>query len=182
LEQFEAEDKEVWKLHFPEYYRERLGPEFFAEVYSSGKTGEAYGREFLRARGLLECHTAREIVAGLSAFDTMMLVDKEPGLLNKISTEKLARKIYALMKAFGQVECEKDWLKPSGKEAGSWKSKVNWDAASRIDPNLKPEDSALRIQSVEEEVKRGMVQDADLLKAQAKLKERGGDTWKPGKF
>jgi hypothetical protein len=35
---------------------------------------------------------------------------------------------------------------------------------------------------VEEEVKRGMVQDADLLKAQAKLKERGGDTWKPGKF
>ena len=130
----------------------------------------------------MECHTAREIVAGLAAFDTMMLVDKEPGLLNKVSTEKLARKIYGLMKAYGQVESEKDWLKPAGKDASSWKSKVNWDAAARIDPNLKPEDTSMRIPSVEEEIKRGMVVEADLLKAHSKLKERGGTDWTPVKF
>jgi hypothetical protein len=179
LENFQDVDKEFWNRHFPENYRQRMCAEGLAEVYSQGKTGEQYGRDFLRERSLLECHAAREIIAGLSAIDTQLMVDRTPGLLNRVATEKLCRKIFGLIRAFENCRVQSDWSRPKGKESGSWKSKVDWDSARRIDPFLRIQDTTIRVPAVEEEIRKGMTQEADVLRARKNLADAGGGSWEP---
>ena len=92
VEQWREVDQEDWNRQFPEFYRERIAAESLAEVYSSGMTGEQWGRQFLREHGLEDCYAARDIVSGLAAVDTMIMVDKEQGILNKVGVEKLCRR------------------------------------------------------------------------------------------
>ena len=180
LNQYEDIDQEFWCRQFPENYRERMAAEGFAEIYSHGMSGEQYGRQFLRERELLDCHAAREIVAGLAAFDSMMMIDQAQGLLNKVSTEKLARKIFGLIRAYENCRTVADWSRPKGKEGGAWKSKVDWDQARRIDPFLRVAETTIRVPCVEDEIRRGMTQDATILQAKQKLLDAGGGKWDPG--
>ena len=75
-------------------------------------------------------------MAALAAIDSIMITDREPAALNKVSVEKLSRKAYALVKAFENVRCEADWKRPRG-DAKNWKSKIDWGAAKKLDPALK---------------------------------------------
>ena len=134
-------------------------------------SGEQYRRNFLRDRELLECQPAREIIAGLAALDTMLMVDEEEGLLNKVATERLCRKVFGLIQAYDKITCMADWSRPRGKDGDKWKSKVNWDAARRIDPFFKQSESSIRIPALEEEVRRGMDQDATYLRVAQRLEE-----------
>ena len=178
VEQYKVLDPAVWNQHFPDHFRERIAPEFLAEVYSSGMTGEQYGRGFLRDRDLLECQPAREIIAGLAAIDTMMMVDEEEGLLNKVSTEKLARKVLALMRAYEPCVSLACWSRPKGKEGDKWKSKVDWAAARRIDPFFKQSETLIRIPGLEDELKRSMDQEATFLRVAQRLEDAA--TGRPG--
>jgi hypothetical protein len=174
LEAYAEVDLEAWHHHFPEGFRTRISGEVLAEIYSTGFTGEQYGRNFLRDRELLECHQAREIIAVLSALDAMMLVDKQEGMLNLVSTERLCRKAHGLMKAYDKVKCLADWQKP--KAAGqNWKPKTCWEEARRIDPALRMMDTSVSIPKAEEEIRKAMERDASILKAKSKLEERGGN-------
>ena len=56
------------------------------------------------------------MVAALSALDSILMVDQEEGYLNKVSTERLARKAMALEKAYERVTQRSDWQRPKGKE------------------------------------------------------------------
>ena len=73
---------------------------------------------------------------------------------------------YALVRAYRNVHCRDDWSRP--KDAKSWKSKVDWEAARTLDPQLSDE-STIRVMSAEEEVKKAMGQDAQLVKARTDL-------------
>ena len=171
VERFRAVDPNHWAQHFPENYRERIAPEFLAEVYASGMTGEQYGRSFLRNRELLECQPAREIIAGLAALDTMLLADRDEDMLNKVATEKLARKVLGLMRAYEKVNCVADWPRPRGRDGEKWRSKVDWEAARRIDPFIRSLDTAIRIPGLEEELRRSMDQEAAYLRVAQRLED-----------
>ncbi|CAK0869509.1 unnamed protein product, partial [Prorocentrum cordatum] len=166
LEDFKEYPASEWATRMPEGYRERIAPDVLSEVYSTGKTAEAWARDYIRDRGLADCNTAREMIATFAAVDTMLMTDRQKGLLNQVSFERLVRKGYALVRAYRNVHCRDDWSRP--KDAKSWKSKVDWEAARRLDPQLADE-STIRVMSAEEEVKKAMGRDAQLIKARTDL-------------
>ena len=119
----------------------------------------------MRDRELLENNSAREMIAVFSAVDTMLMTDREIGLLNKVSFERLVRKGYALVRAFSSVQSRNDWSRPKDFK-GTWKSKVDWESARRLDPQLS-DDGALKVMAAEEEMRKAMSRDASLQKARA---------------
>ena len=125
----------------------------------------------------MECHPARELVAALSALDAMIMTDRERGLLNRVSVERLARKAYALTRAFRLCHVESDWRRPKGKEGNPWRTKIDWESARRIDPFL-AEDAGVNIPSIDEEVRKEMDREASIPKARAKLDECSGSSGK----
>ena len=125
----------------------------------------------VRERGLTDYPPAKELVATMAAIDALILVDRSPGILNRVSTEKLARKGYALYTAIKPVVKEIDWKRPSGASGQKWKSKVAWGDAKGIDPAL-VEDDSMVIRELEDEMRKEIERDATLLKAKIKLEER----------
>ena len=67
-------------------------------------------------------------------------------------------------------QCEDDWSRP--KDSKNWKSKVDWEAARRLDPLLADENT-IRVMSADEEMKKAMGRDAQLAKARADLDGAG---------
>ena len=101
-------DPEVWGVHFPPGYRERLAPAFLADVYSQGPPAQEWARAWLRERELLECVEARELIAIGQALDSM-LAEKLPDLINSVGTERLCRKALGLMAVYRLVKKKADW-------------------------------------------------------------------------
>ena len=155
---------------FPIGFRTRTGPTFLADVYASGKTGKVWAKEWLRERGLLENASARELIPTMSAIDSLMLEDELPDFRNHVGTEKLCKRALGLVTAFGAVRKESDWRRPGS--AKQWVSKVDWLAAKRVDPSILDTDWNFRNRELEEEVRREMDREAQLLKARNKLEER----------
>ena len=96
----------------------------------------------------------------------MLMTDRQKGLLNQVSFERLVRKGYALVRAYRNVNSKDDWSRP--KDSKAWKSKVDWEAARRLDPQL-AEEGTLRVFAAEEEVRKAMGRDAQLVKARTDL-------------
>eukprot|EP00959_Pyramimonas_sp_CCMP1952_P164690 3442494-Pyramimonas_sp.AAC.1 len=65
------------------------------------------------------------------------MTDRQKGFLNLVSFERLVRRGYAIVRAYRNVNCRGDWSRP--KDAKGWKSKVDWEAARRLDPQLADE-------------------------------------------
>ncbi|CAK0828932.1 unnamed protein product [Prorocentrum cordatum] len=166
LDEYKEIEPEEWNSRMPEGYRQRISAEVLSEIYSSGKTAEAWARGFIRDRGLSDCNTAREMIAAFAAVDTMLMTDRQRGLLNLVSFERLVRKGYAIVRAYRNVNSRDDWSRP--KDAKNWKSKVDWEAARRLDPQLADE-STIRAMSAQEEMKKAMGRDAQLMKARPDL-------------
>jgi hypothetical protein len=180
VEQWKEVDKEEWNRHFPEFYRERVAAESLAEIYSHGMTAEQWARQFVREHKLDDCLAAKDIISLLHSIDTMIMVDKDEGFLNKVGTEWLVRKAMGLIRAFENCWSVSDWSRPKGKEGNSWKSKVDWEAARRMDPQLYKPGQTISVPAVDDEIRRGMSMDAEILKARQKLLEAGGGKWEPG--
>ena len=70
------------------------------------------------------------------------------------------------VEAWRRVHQESDWSRPAGSK--SWKSKVDYEAARRIDPSLL-EETPFNIRPLQEEVRKELERDASLLKARQKL-------------
>jgi hypothetical protein len=159
-----------WPL--PPGYQQRLAPAFFAEVYRSGQTGEKYAQDFRRSHGLEDCLVSQEIDSILSNFDRMLLVDNEPGFINRVSTEYAARRAFGLIQAFKRCRKRDDWAKPKNAPA-SWKTKVDWDELDRLDPRAS-EALPASFRAVENEMRTELERDALLIKAKAKMREAMG--------
>ena len=70
-----------------------------------------------------------------------------------------------------KVSTKNDWLRPSGAAAKGWKSKVEWDEARRIDPQLARDEDTFRNRELEQETRTEIEREALLLKARNKLNE-----------
>ena len=90
---------------------------------------------------------------------------------------RLVRKGYALVRAYRSVTCKADWMKPrEGAATKAWKSKVDWEAARRLDPQL-VDQGPVTVQAAEEEVKKVLEREAAILKAKNKFaSQAGGDS------
>ena len=143
------------------------------EIYSGGTNAEKWGRAFIAQRGAQRIHALRELLPILMAVDTMLLVDRDPGVINRVALEKLCRKAMGIVEAWRKVEQESDGNRPpnAGKQ---WKSKVNYEEARRIDPSMLDE-SLFRIRDLEDEVRKETEREAGLLKAKIKLEKHKGD-------
>ena len=141
----------------------------WAEIYATGHTGKAYAKEFVKNRGLAESSDARELIAVLSAIDSMLLQDQAPDTINSVALERLAKKGFGIISAFRDVERKEDWKKPGSAPKG-WKSKVNEELWRRIDPaRAGADETSIVNRKLEEEIRGEMDRDAALLKAFSKL-------------
>ena len=175
LEDFREEDPEEWAKAFPVGYRRRCAPQFLGEVYAQGKTAKAWAKEWIKARGLDDYGDARELIAVMGAVDSMIIVDRQPEAINSVTLERLAKKGYGIQQGCRKVTCVSDWKKP--KDAGkTWKSKVDFTIWLRTDPSrLQDDELSFVNRELEDEIRTEMDRDAALLKARAKLEERGGE-------
>ena len=101
--------------------------------------------------------------------DVLMIDEPIPEFVNAISVEKMCKKAYGIMTAYGEVRAVSDWKRPAGNS--KWTSKVNWDKAKFINPDLVQEE-VLHIPGVEDEVRGVMDREAQMMKIQTKLQER----------
>ena len=154
---------------FPEGFRVRLAPQLLTQIYQSGKKARDFILEWLRVRTLYENPSAREALSVAGTIDTLLLDEKVPNFINKVSTEKLCKKLYALMIAFEHVSKESDWKKPQG--SSKWQSKVNWEEARRYDPELKTDNQVPRFRDVEDLVHKEVDREAALIRSKMKLKD-----------
>ena len=120
---------------------------------------------------MTKCHLAQDIVASLSAIDSILVTDRIAGMINLVSTELLARKAYARERAFEDCKAEEDWRKPRGDPKG-WRSKVKFDLLTRFDPKM-TEEEVLRVPGAEDEVRREIDRDVSFEKARSKLEKHG---------
>ena len=163
-------DTEFIQEHFPPGYQARVAPEVFAEIYSHGKRAREFFQEWLRVRTLLDCHPARRLLACGTTLDMLVIDEPLENFINSLTAEKLGKEIYGLMRAYEYVGKESDWKKPTG-GSKNWVSKVNWEAAKRVDPELKADHQVPRIREQEDETAKEMDREAALLRVQDKLAE-----------
>jgi len=168
LAEMVEQDPDLWATHFPLGYRERMTPQGMGEVYSSGKTAKEFGKSFIKERNLGECDEAREIIPTGAALDNIFLIDRTPGAINLVGTEKLARKFLGIKEGFKEVWKESDWKK-TGKNS---KIKIDYEQWERIDPAKKDKEHTFVNRKVEDEIRGEMERDAALLKARLKLAEQ----------
>jgi hypothetical protein len=121
---------------------------------------------------LADCQATQEIESILANFDKMLLVDNEPGFINRVSTEYAARRAFGLQQAFRRCHKKDDWCKPKN-APGSWRSKVDWEELDRLDPRAS-EALPSSFRAVENEMRIELERDALLIKAKTKLKEAAG--------
>ena len=169
LETYREVDKDYWAAHFPVGYRERVAPAWLGQVYSTGKTGKQFAKDFVRDRQLGKCNEARELISVLAAIDALLLEDSQPDVINSVALERLAKKGYGIHQAYKDCEREEDWRKTDKKGH----SKVNDELWRRLDPaRAGKEDYAFVNRGLEEEIRAEVDRDASVLKAFSKLEER----------
>jgi len=166
LQRYKDIPEEDWPL--PSGYRARLAPAYFAHIYGSQAKAKNYGEKFLRDHGLEDCYAARRIVTNLENVDTMLIVERQEGFINYPSFEILCRETYGLEEAFRRCRTKKDWCRMDGQK--NFKSKVDWEACRRIDPNAISHQK-LRMKNVEEEINKERERDALIAKTRQKLQE-----------
>ena len=173
LREYQEVPAEVWAEQFPIGYRTRVAAEFLSEVFGSGLTGEKWARRFVEERQASKSPACRELIPTMLAIDTLVLVDGDAGIINSVALERLCRKALGIVEAWRKVQNEGDWSRPGGSKG--WKSKVDYEAARRVDPGLLDE-AHFRIRPLEEEVRKEAGRDASLLKARLKLEKQQQDS------
>ena len=155
---------------FPKGYKVQIAAAYLAYIFSRFPRAEDYAKQYIKDHGLSHCSIGEQLVHILRQFDRYLLVDKLEGWINWPSTEYLCRRAYGIELAFAKCKSVNDWLQPvnAGKD---WRSKVDWGAADRVDPDEREQHQGFRLEELEEEVRHKTEHDALLAKSKSKLKE-----------
>ena len=78
------------------------------QVYRGGRRGTEYAKQWLEEHGLKKSYMAQQMVVLLTAADEALLYDRT-NILNSAAFEVIARRCYALEKAFAECKTEQDW-------------------------------------------------------------------------
>ena len=61
------------------------------------------------------------------------MIRSSPEFIMSEGCEIMCSRIYALRRAFHDVQQQADWKQPKGQNAAKWRSKVRWDLANEVD-------------------------------------------------
>ena len=130
-----------------------------------------WAKEFVKSHNVGDFAPARELIPTMAAIDSVLLQDRQRGAINSVALERLARRGFGVVRGCRNVWEIKDWKEPSDVKAkGSWRSKVDSELWTRIEPSRLPGDEHLFINRAhEDEVRAEMDREAGLLKARNKL-------------
>ena len=135
---------------------------------------EVWAERWLREHGLQDNTHARELKAWMKTLDSLLFGENPlPNFINQVSVERLAKKALAILHAFKGCQSPSDWRRPSGKDSAKWTSKVDWEAAKRIDPELASADSGFRMRHLEDEIRKELSREAMVKMAAVKSSKAG---------
>ena len=118
-----------WKL--PGSMSTRVAPALIVQLVSKHGSFMNAAQVWISEKGLHRNHVANEVVMLSMVMDRM--ITSNPEFVKSEGCEIMARRIYALRRAFLEVASVDDWKQPKGTKASQWKSKVRWDLANEID-------------------------------------------------
>ena len=121
-------------------------------------------KAWIKLKELERNHVGHEMLLLAMLMDRM--VGSNPEFLKSEACEIVARRIYALQKAFHNVQSAADWRQPKGAQASKWKSKVRWDLASEIDWRCLSQDNEI-LPEVEVELQQRLSHRANTARAMA---------------
>ncbi|CAK0884377.1 unnamed protein product, partial [Prorocentrum cordatum] len=147
LDEYQEIKPEEWNRRKPEGYRLRVSAEVLSGIYSARKTADAWARDFIQNRGLNDGNMAREVITAFAAVDTPVMTDRQKGLLNLVSFERLVRRACAIVMVDRNIHSRDD--------------------ESRLNVT---DESTIRVMIAEEEMKKAMGRDAQPMKEEM---ERG---------
>ncbi|CAK0869715.1 unnamed protein product, partial [Prorocentrum cordatum] len=165
-EEFRGVPASEWATMMPKDFAGRIAADAPSEIYAPGKGAEARARDFTRDRGPMDCSAAREMTAIFAAADTMLMTDRQKGLLYQMSFERSAGQGRALARARRDAHSKDDWGQP--KDATSRKSKAGREATRRPGPT-RADKGAIRAAGAEEEAEKAAAKDSQLTKAPSDL-------------
>ena len=136
---------------------------------------EVWAERWLRDHGLSENNQARELKAWMKTLDSLLFGGEPlPNFVNQVCVERLGKKALGLMHAFKTCQSPDVWRRPPGKKDGSkWTSKVDWEAAKRIDPELASQDTGFRMRHLEDEIRKELTREAMVKMAAVKSSKAG---------
>ena len=140
-------DRPDWKIGDS---RARVAPTLLAWLYKNGRSAKIEVQEFIRSKELETCHSAAEMVLLAVILDRLVIAEAE--FINSDAVEVMARRMYALYRAFEKVHKMSDWKQPRGQQ-GKWKTKVQWHLADEYDA-VALADGELRVDDADEEVRK----------------------------
>ena len=158
---------EEGELDLPGVMKTRITPKFLFSVLRNGQPAVVVAREWLNRKGFLENHTADEVLL-LAMVVAKMIQSKGSGVINSPTLELICRRWYAIIKAFSLVERESDWKQPRGEAGKGWRTKVNWRALERYDPQS-VDVAEFEDQEADEEIREEMERRALWSKYEGKL-------------
>ena len=118
-----------WSL--PANVSERVAPPLLVQIFSTHPSATQMAQRWVQDKQLERNHVAHEMLLMCMVLDKSLLSVRD--FVNTEGCEIIARRIYALKKAFENVRNASDWRQPKGAAGSKWKSKVRWDLANEID-------------------------------------------------
>ena len=175
LMEYEDWDPEFMATAWGHGYQVRVAPPLLTEILRKGERMEVWAERWLRDHGLSENSHARELKAWMKTLDSLLFGDEPlPNFVNQVCVERLGKKALGLMHAFKACQSPDDWRRPQGKKDGSkWTSKVDWEAAKRIDPELASQDTGFRMRHLEDEIRKELTREAMVKMAAVKTSKAG---------
>ena len=80
--------------------------------------GKEWAKEWLKERTLLSFAPDRELIALMTALDTLLFGDAHSDFINHMGTERLAKRALGLFKASENVKSEADRRRPANAGCG----------------------------------------------------------------
>jgi hypothetical protein len=118
-----------WRL--PAGSSQRVAPSFLVKVFKNHGSVTSFTHKLIADKQIDKHPVAKELRTLSMVIDRFVV--EQPTFLETQGCEMLARRLYAIKRAFREVHHLGDWKAPKGAGAGKWRSKIRWDLAEEID-------------------------------------------------
>jgi len=170
-----------WPL--PRGYRTRIAASYLAWVYSHAKSAAEYFALWEHKHSLADCYAVKVFRNVCLKWDRRLRLGQIKGWCQWVETEYDCRLCLSLELAMRKVSSKADWCRPKNTQQNqNWKSKVDWLAADRVDPQSVEEVEEFQHEELTEETRKHAEKDATLINARKRLEEIGeqpGDRLNP---
>ena len=109
----------------------RVAPDLLVQTFGKYGSMGKFATDWVKQKELYKNHIGHEMMLHCMTLDRML--ETSPEFITTAGCEILCSRVYALKRAFKDVNSMADWKQPRGSSANKWKSKVRWDLANELD-------------------------------------------------